>query len=943
MLVVFTMVLSSVAFASVFTDVEDGAAYAEAINVNAALGLLNGYEDGTFAPTGDITRAEFAAVIVRALGQDAQAAGAAGATQFTDVPADHWASGYINIAARLGIVNGYGDGTFGPSDNVKYEQAIKMIIVALGYEPAIGDAGYPVGYLTKAGELGITNGVSGSNGVNADRGTVAQLVFNAIDVPLMIQTGFGAWVNYEVQDGYNDTTRKTLLSENLGAIKLQVTVDDASKFSTSKNEPYVKTTILNNYKSKYSEEFEIGENGVVLTVGDSAIDELVGSKAIVYALYDEASNEDPYVIYAAKDTSKTNELTLTTDQLETATKDDSNVEVSYWENPTDKKPTYVSVLGKAKVYVNDVLTESKDADGVIAALKGIYGEVTFARLDTTISVDYDTVYVTNYTNYVIDTNNTKTYRLKFKNVAGSINYDPEESSVDAKLYDENGVEMAWEDLAEWDVISCKKANVKGKDIIVAYKQVDTVSGSVTGIANEGEDDAEYTIGGTKYMLGANIDAYPVLGDEGTFYLDIMGRICAFNAESSVNTSYAYILGMAEGSDFDTTAQFKLFTFDGNVYTYNTAAKIKVDGISSIPAKDIINGDVTANKGVNDSKSLIAKHGEDHYNVKEENKEKLITGVKAITNYEIVTFKTNSNAEITEIDRAYSYNKIGSAAVKNNFREYATGLTGDYTLSSQKLGGVYLDDNTIIMVTGAMKDGAYDEDECEIYSVAALDDEQEFTNFSVYNVDEDKVASLILVEGAFSAEPLTAGFVAVASVSSSKNATTGDDNFEFVGVQDSEIAEYVTKDTSCTPAVGSIIIPKYGTGNEVKAFDLVAAYVDGAVKAEVAYMNAKNGEQNGKVSYIYGDITEINKREVTVNDLLTKEDDVISFGITSKANVYVCDMSLKNSKVDMGDLGDFTAEGDGKIYNGNDEIKALYAVARLYEGDVVDVMLYVINK
>ena len=100
--IALTMVMSTVAFAAVFSDVEDTASYAEAVELGVAINLFTGYEDGSFKPAGDITRAEFSAVIVRMLGQEAQASGAAGSTKFTDVPSTHWAAGYINICSNTG-------------------------------------------------------------------------------------------------------------------------------------------------------------------------------------------------------------------------------------------------------------------------------------------------------------------------------------------------------------------------------------------------------------------------------------------------------------------------------------------------------------------------------------------------------------------------------------------------------------------------------------------------------------------------------------------------------------------------------------------------------------------------------------------------------------------------------------------------------------------------
>ena len=117
----FAMALSMVSFAA-YTDVAEDANYSEAVAVLSALDILEGYEDGSFKPDATITRAEFATVVIRMLGLADSASG--GAEIFTDVAADHWANGYIALAAQQGIVNGYGDGRFGPEDPVKYQEAI---------------------------------------------------------------------------------------------------------------------------------------------------------------------------------------------------------------------------------------------------------------------------------------------------------------------------------------------------------------------------------------------------------------------------------------------------------------------------------------------------------------------------------------------------------------------------------------------------------------------------------------------------------------------------------------------------------------------------------------------------------------------------------------------------------------------------------------------------
>ena len=217
LVVALTMVLGTVSFA--FTDVAEDSDVYTAVQTLSSLSILNGYEDGTFGPEKDITRAEFATVVCRALGLGNPAKGA---TQFADVPADHWAAGYINLVAGQGIVNGYGDGNFGPEDNVTYEQAVKMLVVALGFEPmAAQKGGYPTGYLVVANTYGLTEGVNApADAAAANRGVVAHLTYNALDIPMMAQTGFGTNVEFKIQDGNNGTTYTTLLT-GLDVAKLE--------------------------------------------------------------------------------------------------------------------------------------------------------------------------------------------------------------------------------------------------------------------------------------------------------------------------------------------------------------------------------------------------------------------------------------------------------------------------------------------------------------------------------------------------------------------------------------------------------------------------------------------------------------------------------------------------------------------------------------------------
>lgn len=218
LVLVLTLVLGSLgmAFAAPASDVA-GTEYANAVETLNVLNIMTGYEDGTFKPGNQITRAEFAALVVRALGQEEVAKMANASSTFSDVPAKAWYTGYVNVAASLKIVNGMGDGSFAPNAPVTYEQAVTMIMRALGYEPdAAQKGGYPLGYMLVAGETGVTTGVKGVMAVPASRGIVAQLLNNALTAPMMVAVEFGNGVKYVKADGVA-APYKDLLGEFLGA------------------------------------------------------------------------------------------------------------------------------------------------------------------------------------------------------------------------------------------------------------------------------------------------------------------------------------------------------------------------------------------------------------------------------------------------------------------------------------------------------------------------------------------------------------------------------------------------------------------------------------------------------------------------------------------------------------------------------------------------------
>ncbi len=195
--------------------------YNDPIRILSVLGIMEGYENGDFKPDEYLTRAEAAKIVVKLLKLDDEAE--QGETMFFDVPAGHWASGYINVATANGIIYGMGDGNFCPDASVTYCQMIKMLVAATGWEPvAEGFGGWNGGgYLIAAQEAGIINETPCFIYTRVTRGEVAQLCYDTLTVNLRDQT---CW---------QEVTDKTILSAywDMEVIEGKIgTVDDGKVF-----------------------------------------------------------------------------------------------------------------------------------------------------------------------------------------------------------------------------------------------------------------------------------------------------------------------------------------------------------------------------------------------------------------------------------------------------------------------------------------------------------------------------------------------------------------------------------------------------------------------------------------------------------------------------------------------------------------------------------------
>lgn len=158
----------------------------DAIDKLSALEIIGGYPDGTFKPSATITRAEFAKMACVASGMQESADILVNtASQFSDVKAGEWYTGYINLAVSQGFVKGYPDGTFKPNNTITNAEVITVILRILGYNDNLPGP-WPVDYVAKAGALEITSGVVSVSSSNAVRSDVARMIDNALEEDIVM-------------------------------------------------------------------------------------------------------------------------------------------------------------------------------------------------------------------------------------------------------------------------------------------------------------------------------------------------------------------------------------------------------------------------------------------------------------------------------------------------------------------------------------------------------------------------------------------------------------------------------------------------------------------------------------------------------------------------------------------------------------------------------------
>ena len=570
MLIGMMVVSASAASYNNLTD-KDEIVNKDAVSMLVSLGIIEGKPDGSYAPTENVDRAQMAKMlsVIMNKGVDNSALYQSVNSGLTDITSN-WAKGHINYCYTTGIIAGRGNGTFDPSATVTALEAAKMLLVAVGYDPAIEGfegADWAINVSVRADEQGIFEGFTKDLSAPLNRDDAALLIYNALDVE-MIQSY--TTNNYPI--AYSD--HRTILADKYGVIKVQGVV------------------VANEWASLASDD------------GDAALKE---GKTTIY-------NGEGIFSTTGNTTVSKEDASLKTQTFNVSTPVDM---LGKTVNLYIKKTT---ILADSTVYGDPVVS---DVNTVVTT-----GETVLYSGAKDPQVDYDKLlgengltdkdakYFWNYNSGKYIPNTTEKYGDKTANVKGATltiidnNGDGEVDyvlSVEKALADITSVNSKKETVTIRTLGTLDNKDVVGyedmaKEDVVLYVQYggrtylekpEVVTGEMEHFNVKGTEKY-MTVGGEKYKadeLETNARTEVVKFDvtecdkangvqfetSYNFYLDDYGNVIAFEEVEAAAKNYALVLDSAFSTNMlNTDAQVKVLLPDGTEKTYqlNWSASVK---------------------------------------------------------------------------------------------------------------------------------------------------------------------------------------------------------------------------------------------------------------------------------------------------------------------------------------------------------------------------------
>lgn len=528
-----TIILIFASFASLNVSASsDSSKYQSALDFLEMLNIVN--KESVEAEQ-IVSRGDFAGMIVKTFSAEPDTY----QNIFTDVPASSPNAGYIQTAYNLGIINGFGTGTFSPDEPVTYAAVIKMAVAGLGYSriaSALG--GFPTGYIVVANDIGLTTGVGGSWNEPMNFSNVCVLLYNLLNSDICDITGVTSGdVTQARQYGISPLVRNFGLSKIEGVVK---TSGYASML-----------TDINIKKSQLT----IGSQTFALDIPNPQ--KYIGRDVVAWYGDDEIVS----LIYVKP---QNNVVVIPADEVD----DYNNFELKTFNSQTNKETNYSIKKGYTFI-LNGRGKEPLQSDF-------FFNEGTIELIDNDADNVYDVVYARKMEYIVattIDSLNGMIYDINYggkslalKNNDGYYYF--------LEIIDKNGnvFKGTIDDLSLDNVIMYAKSP-DGKFIeAMACKQ--TVQQTVEEVS-----DNHVTLGGETFKINSYFKNYAQIkpGVSATFLLAPDGTLSAFQLPRTDSMSYGYFIDFFNNTNgVASNVQVELLTSTGAKLIATLSDKIILD-------------------------------------------------------------------------------------------------------------------------------------------------------------------------------------------------------------------------------------------------------------------------------------------------------------------------------------------------------------------------------
>lgn len=561
LVLVFALVLSVFTYSASadFTD-QDEITYEEAAVVLEALGVIDGYEDGSYQPDVVLSREEAAAIIARMKLGDSADNLTAGSEPFSDVSADRWSAGYIAYCVSEGVVDGFEDGTFRPDDELTCYQFAKMLLVALGCDAdseGLTGTSWATNTVSYAVNAGIFDDVSSYSG-SADRDTVAQMAYNTLLADL---------VEYPSGNIIIDSGDTSIVINGSGASRIE---------NTSSSDGNIDDDGYYQFAERYFSDLEL----VDVANGDYGRPVSYNWELDGDVIYSGTGSDELLETYDSYVTKGTLYSLIGSSVYSDITEDD----YGWWD---DGSSLYVYVDGEGgRVSADDVdyFIERSSSDYVG------YSEDHGSDYTYDDYPSYYCGYGVQTEVYVTDDNDVYLIFINTYLAVAQEDYDEDDGTLEVTYYGylnepASDYDITLED-DEFDI----DGYVEGDYLLLTFdggdvatvEAADVISGEVTGYTEGGS----ISVDGTRYYYASNFDDGEfedsdfAIDSEITLALDSYGYVLG-HGDSTSSSNYLYVIDVARTGNLSSSGYEAAVFFSDGTYDEIDLRYVNDDSVSSV--------------------------------------------------------------------------------------------------------------------------------------------------------------------------------------------------------------------------------------------------------------------------------------------------------------------------------------------------------------------------